>query len=122
MDMPSQACSDSSVRDAGQRAWLRDNAEPARSSPSAPPALPPWIPEASWRAFAAMRRAVRGVPFAPEAARSLIARLDRLRRAGHCPARLLDKATARRWRTVFAGADTWDAQLPKRAATRQPGQ
>jgi hypothetical protein len=103
--MPSQAYSDSAVRDAASGWTFRRAAgNPVRIAAS--PALPPWLPEAPWRAFADMRRAVRGVPFPPEAQRALIARLERLVRSGHCPTRLLAKATAGRWRTVFAAADT----------------
>lgn len=103
--MPSQAYSDSAVRDASSGWCVRqDQCDPGRIAAAV--TLPPWLPEARWRAFVDMRRAVRRVPFPPEAQRALIARLERLVRSGHCPARLLAKATARRWRTVFAAADT----------------
>lgn len=68
--------------------------------------LPDWVPADPWLAFVRMRRATPKVAFTDDAAKRVIAKIDKLRGEGHCPVKLLDKAIERGWRTVFPDDDT----------------
>lgn len=73
--------------------------------------VPDWVPGALWLSFAAMRERMekesRGkVIWSADAAKGVVAKLDRLRVKGHCPEKLLEKAIVSSWRTVFEDEDT----------------
>jgi hypothetical protein len=81
--------------------------------------VPEWMPVEQWLAFVAMRERMEreGKPrviWSEDAAKGVIAKIDRLRGQGHCPAQLLEKAVVSSWRTVFADEDT-KARIAKTA-------
>jgi hypothetical protein len=85
--------------------------------------IPEWMPPEPWLAFVAHRKAMRGIPFTDVAAKGVIAKVDGLRKQGHCPEKLLLKAVMHGWRTVFEAEDTkaaaakpTQAYVPKNAA------
>jgi hypothetical protein len=85
--------------------------------------IPEWMPPEPWLAFVAHRKAMRGIPFTDAAAKGVIAKVDGLRKQGHCPEKLLLKAVMHGWRTVFEAEDTkaaaakpTQAYVPKNAA------
>ena len=82
------------------------NTPPISPKPTARLVLPDWIPLEPWSAFCRMRKATPKVAFTDDAAKRVIAKIERLRGEGHCPTRLLDKAIERGWRTVFPDEDT----------------
>lgn len=71
------------------------------TTPAAAP-LPDWVPSGPWADFVAHRKAMRGVPFTDAARAGVLRELFALSEAGHDPAKLLETAVTRGWRTVFA--------------------
>jgi hypothetical protein len=62
--------------------------------------IPDWVPTPQWLAFLEMRKAKRK-PFTDHAKGLLIAKLERLREAGHDPGAVLDQSTEHSWDSVF---------------------
>lgn len=83
-----------------------------KTSPLNPP-IPDWVPAETWAEFKRMRKAMRNVPFTPEAEKRVIAKLETLRAQGHCPEKLLSKAIERGHRTVFEDETTKAANGPR---------
>lgn len=71
-----------------------------RSPPERLPEPPDWIDREAWDGFVAMRRRIRK-PLTARAVELLLAKLDRLRAAGHCPKDLLDRSTLNSWQDVY---------------------
>lgn len=67
----------------------------------APFVLPEWVPTEPFNGLVEARKKSRN-PMTPRAKQLLVAKLDALRGEGHDPGALLDTATERGWRTVFA--------------------
>ena len=64
-------------------------------------ALPDWVPEESWKGWLEVR-ARNKAPNTERALKLALADLTNLRGQGHDPAAVLDTATARGWRGLFA--------------------
>src|SRR5208283_4309462 len=62
--------------------------------------LPPWMPEEPWREFLKMRAKKRNAP-TDYAKMLLIARLDRLRLAGHDPRTMIHDSIEHGWLTFY---------------------
>ena len=64
--------------------------------------VPDWMPQAEWDAFVAMRRAKgKRAPFTVQAAKGVIAKLDRFRAAGQDVAAVLEESVINGWSDVY---------------------
>lgn len=72
-----------------------------KSAPQAAFALPDWIPSEPWSAWIEVRTKLRA-PNTPRALALAVKSLDELRTAGHDPVAVLELATTRGWRGLFA--------------------
>lgn len=64
-------------------------------------ALPEWVPQAQWSAFVDMRKRIRK-PLTDRAIDLAVGELDKLRKQGHDPARVLDQSILNCWQGLFA--------------------
>ena len=62
--------------------------------------LPDWVPAESWLGYEDMRRKMRK-PMTDKARALAVAKLDRLRDAGHEPEAVLDQSTMNSWQGLF---------------------
>jgi len=62
--------------------------------------LPDWIPAEPWVGFIEMRKHAGKMP-TPRGMGLLVAKLERLRKAGHDPGQVLDQSTERNWLGLF---------------------
>lgn len=62
--------------------------------------LPPWLPSALWAEFRAHRKSMRA-PMTPEAERRNLAKLERLRSAGHDPESVIGQSIENGWKGLF---------------------
>lgn len=72
----------------------------ARAKPDPMPVIPDWLPATAWQQLVQHRAALRK-PLRARAAELIIAKLEKLKAAGHDPQTLIDTAIERGWQTVF---------------------
>ena len=63
-------------------------------------ALPGYLYAEAWDGFVTMRRTIKA-PLTPRAAKMILAELQRIKDAGHCPNAALDQSTMLCWRDVW---------------------
>lgn len=68
-------------------------------------ALPDWLPKESWDAWLEVRKRVKA-PNTERALKLAIGDLEKLREQGHDPGGVLDNATKRGWRGLYAPANS----------------
>lgn len=76
---------------------------PAKENPTAKARLSPlpdWIPPTSWSGFVEMRQRIKK-PLTQRAQDLLVAKLDRMRQAGHDVGQILDASTLNAWQDVY---------------------
>jgi hypothetical protein len=62
--------------------------------------LPAYINPEAWAGFEEMRKTIK-CPLTDRARTIILAKLQKIKDAGHCPNASLDQSTERDWRTVF---------------------
>lgn len=79
--------------------------ESKRTPPIVPPfALPEWVPQAAWDGWIEARKKQRAMPTG-RAMMLAIKDLEKYRKAGHDPGKLLDLATLNNWKGIYPGRD-----------------
>lgn len=75
---------------------------PKKGSPTVGFSLPDWVPQEAWDGWLDMRRKSKH-PATVRAQALAVGELEKLKRQGHDPGKLLDLATLHGWRGIFPG-------------------
>ena len=77
--------------------------------------LPDWIDPEACAGFVEMRKSMRKVPFTERAAQMILADLQKIKEAGHCPNAALDQSTVMGWRGVWPAKEKRIERAPTAA-------
>jgi hypothetical protein len=81
--------------------------------------MPDWVPSDEWEAFIEMR-VKKGAKPTDRAIELLVGNLEKLRRDGHDPGRVLDQSTLNNWTDIYAIKDAANDRRKSGSAYDKP--